>query len=302
MVSLKKWWQNNWAQDKDPSNGEAPVWNSVTQRWEPTAVAAGSSLDFVPVADSSGTTIVNKANPVVGAGTMRVLDFPADTAAIAFLLAGDVFPRFILTADGRLSVGDGTHNPYSADSAQMYRYPGGAPGMQLALDPGLGNYTVIMSSPNGTDVGYFFASDGATELDLETTDGSHVHVQAGAGYTNIEILASPTQVDNPLFVVRNSDNSEIFRINTARIGLYGVTPAARAAAYTQTYATAARVNPAATALAVATTPAALVSYGYTQAQADAIPVAINALEADLLAMKKLVNALIDDSQAIGISQ
>ncbi len=71
--------------------------------------------------------------------------------------------------------------------------------------------------------------------------------------------------------------------------------------YTQTYATAARTNPAMTATAVATTAAALAAYGYSQAQADSIPVAINALTVDLLAVKQLVNGIVDDLQAKGLA-
>lgn len=77
--------------------------------------------------------------------------------------------------------------------------------------------------------------------------------------------------------------------------------------YTLTYSTAARVVPAATAVAVATTGSSVGAatnanvYGFTtSAQADAIPVAINALEADNLALKKLVVALVNDLQAAGI--
>lgn len=74
-------------------------------------------------------------------------------------------------------------------------------------------------------------------------------------------------------------------------------------AYTQTYTTADRVHPAATAGAVAATAATNVApFGYlTAAQADAIPIAVNAIEADLLVVKKLVNALIDDLQAKGLA-
>lgn len=73
-----------------------------------------------------------------------------------------------------------------------------------------------------------------------------------------------------------------------------------AAAYTQTYTTAARTVPDATVAAVVTTGAGLASYGFTQAQADAIPVAINALAADVLALKKVLTALIDDLQALNV--
>lgn len=72
-------------------------------------------------------------------------------------------------------------------------------------------------------------------------------------------------------------------------------------AYTQTYSTAARTVPNATVTTVATDAAALTSYGFTEAQANAIPVAINALAADVLALKKVVTALIDDLQAAGLA-
>jgi hypothetical protein len=76
------------------------------------------------------------------------------------------------------------------------------------------------------------------------------------------------------------------------------------AAYTQTYSTAARTVPNATVSSVATTAATQTTpYGYAgAAQADAIPVAINALAADVLALKKVITALIDDLQAAGIVQ
>lgn len=90
--------------------------------------------------------------------------------------------------------------------------------------------------------------------------------------------------------------------NSAVWGVYGVTPKVpRPAAYTQTYSAAARTVPAATVVAVATDAATqTVPFGYaSQAQADAIPVAVNANAADLLALKKVVNSIIDDLQAQG---
>lgn len=80
-------------------------------------------------------------------------------------------------------------------------------------------------------------------------------------------------------------------------------PTTPAAAYTKTYSTSARTVPNATVAAVATTGSTTSTpYGFsTSAQADAIPVAINALSADVLALKKLVVAIIDDLEAVGIS-
>ena len=79
-----------------------------------------------------------------------------------------------------------------------------------------------------------------------------------------------------------------------KLGLFGVTPVVRAAAYNQTaYSTAARATTAAVA---ATGASNSTPYGYTTAaQADAIVSSINNL-------KQLVNALIDDAQAYGLAQ
>ena len=86
------------------------------------------------------------------------------------------------------------------------------------------------------------------------------------------------------------------------VGFYGVGAVARPAAYSQTYATAARTQDAPTATSVATTAAGLASYGYAQAQANAIPVAINALIVDLANVKQVLNSVIDDMQANGLLQ
>jgi len=84
-------------------------------------------------------------------------------------------------------------------------------------------------------------------------------------------------------------------------GALGATAVVVPTAYTQTYSTAARTVDNATVAAIATTGATNSSpFGYTgAAQADAIPVGINALAADVLSLKKVLTALIDDLQAYG---
>ena len=86
----------------------------------------------------------------------------------------------------------------------------------------------------------------------------------------------------------------------------GATPATttvhgltRQAAYTQTFATAARTHPAAAQTAVATTGATAVTpNGYTTAaQANDIVTQLNRARDDIAALKQLVNAVIDDLQA-----
>jgi hypothetical protein len=72
--------------------------------------------------------------------------------------------------------------------------------------------------------------------------------------------------------------------------------------YTQTYATADTTVPTATAAAVATTAATNSSpYGFSQTQADAIVTNVNALVADSLQNRKLLNSIIDTLQALGLA-
>lgn len=86
-------------------------------------------------------------------------------------------------------------------------------------------------------------------------------------------------------------------------GFFNVTPVTRPTAYTQTYATADKTHANATAAAVATTGATSTTpFGYAEAQANAIVTNLNAVIADHLDTKQLVNSVIDDLQALGLVQ
>jgi UDP-N-acetyl-D-mannosaminuronic acid transferase (WecB/TagA/CpsF family) len=69
--------------------------------------------------------------------------------------------------------------------------------------------------------------------------------------------------------VPQSDGLQIGSSASALVGFYGATPAVQRSGAAQA--------------AVVTTPAALTSYGYTQAQADAIVVLLNEIRATLVA-------------------
>ncbi len=97
-------------------------------------------------------------------------------------------------------------------------------------------------------------------------------------------------------------NPAVTKSSTTTWGVYNVTAVTRPAAYTLTFATAAsRVLAADTAVAVATTAAGTVTpNGYTTAaQANAIPVGINALIVDLDVTKTVLKQVIADLQAQG---
>jgi hypothetical protein len=71
--------------------------------------------------------------------------------------------------------------------------------------------------------------------------------------------------------------------------------------YTQTYATAARTVPAATALTPPAGGTGATAGAYdTAGNRDLMIASITATQADLLALKQVVNGLIDDLQAAGL--
>lgn len=126
----------------------------------------------------------------------------------------------------------------------------------------------------------------------------------------IGVSGAPVKV----LVLRNEDRGDIgvqaganivgaLNHDGSTVGLYGVTPAARPSAYTQTYATATRTHSNPTASAVATTAATSTSpFGYAEAQANAIVAAVNALIVDVANVKQVLNSVIDDDQTLGLKQ
>lgn len=99
---------------------------------------------------------------------------------------------------------------------------------------------------------------------------------------------------------------------TQKIGFYGATPIVRPSAYTQTYSTASKTVPALTSATLtdntggtATTTLAAIEATYTQATIRnalaSLASQINKLNADVLADKKVITALIDDLQALGFT-
>lgn len=104
------------------------------------------------------------------------------------------------------------------------------------------------------------------------------------------------------FQIGSTTGTKFGTATTQKLAFWNATPIVRPSAYTQTYSTASKTVANNTAVSVDTTAATNIApYGYTtQAQADAIITAINALLVDMTEVKKNVNAIIDDQQAIGL--
>jgi hypothetical protein len=137
----------------------------------------------------------------------------------------------------------------------------------------------------------------------DATVGDDLTVTGDATVGATLAVTGAASVGGALSVTGASNLAGALNHDGTTVGFYGTTPAAQPGAYTQTYSTPARVVPAATATAVATTAATNSSpYGFTQAQADALVAAVNALIVDVLALRKVNNALIDDLQSVGLAQ
>ena len=149
-----------------------------------------------------------------------------------------------------------------------------------------------------------FGQNTRWRLKSSTTDDRTVAIN----YITWVVATDASRTARVVHTVYDTAEREAFRIeangSAAMIGFLGAAAIARPTAYTQTYATATRTHNNVTSAAVATTAATQTTpWGYgSQAQADAIPVAINAVAADLLNLKQLVNSLIDDGQSFGLLQ
>lgn len=230
-----------------------------------------------------------------------------DTAAPVTAYNGGTGTQAVPTAN-QLPYGDGTGAYAPTAFTALPIFTSTTPGIAPASGGGAKNFLradAVYASPVAGSAGQvqFNSSSAFAASSTMTTDGAGLlTLKAIAGNTATTTIDAASA---GLLNLRAGNTSTAISITnsgaTTQIGLYGTPPVGQAAAYTLTYSTAARTVPAATATTVATTAATLIAYGYTQAQADSIPVAINALEADVLALKKVIVALINDSSmSLGI--
>ena len=101
-----------------------------------------------------------------------------------------------------------------------------------------------------------------------------------------------------------NDGNTILRLaNGSKLGFFGVTTVVRATAYTQTYATADKTHDAITSADFPAGGAGAAAGGWdTAANRDAAITRFNALRAEVIDLKNLVNSVIDDLQAYGLMQ
>lgn len=104
-------------------------------------------------------------------------------------------------------------------------------------------------------------------------------------------------------VLNATTGTKIGTATTQKLGFWNATPIVQPSAYTQTYATADKTHANFTSADLATTAATQTTpWGFaSQAQADNIATQVNLLRADVADLKQLVNAIIDDLQAMGLA-
>lgn len=147
-------------------------------------------------------------------------------------------------------------------------------------------------------------SNGDLFAELET-DGTFLFLGSGFAQTSVGLplfaLDNQTTTLTALAGTRIGVITKYVDSTHVRAAIEGFEGVATAGAYTQTYSTATKTVPAATQLTPPAGGTGATGGAYDNAtNRDLMIASITAGAADLLALKKVVNALIDDLQAAGI--
>lgn len=169
---------------------------------EPAWAAGGGGGDFVPIGDptmiATGSTVLS-----LSADAVAWTEFPANTSAMAFGLAGDSFPRVVFDGQGDVYFGDGTVDPTtgagsilqngaligftSVEGVGLQTTGAGASGISLD-DTGSGGGGVTITSDNGPV--QITAANGLGLVDDSTTGIGLVESGAGPITLTAGTLAS----------------------------------------------------------------------------------------------------------------
>lgn len=186
------------------------------------------------------------------------------------------------------------------------------------LGVGVFDVQIAGSVPSVTNNNVFINCGGNTPLLIDA--GSHHTIVIGGNYTlsngggTIELRTTGTEGLKLSGGSLYGDTATIkgaFDHDGTTFGAYGVAPATRPTAYTQTYATATKTNANPTAAALTVSDGAGTNDGTIGAiTADASVIAavqelaaqINKLIADVANNKQLINSVIDDGQILGLLQ
>lgn len=277
-------------QTKFPDAADAPDCAVATDtRLGFMSAADKTKLDGLVGPDVPATRMIATTAPLTGGG-----DLSADRT-LAITAATDVAPGSMAAADkAKLDA----IAPGTAADTRIVATSSGNQRVVLGPDPTFPQYGGVWMGITEAQITDANAVLEASSLGDVFLNAGRTAAGAGNRSINLEFDGGTLPSDSAFIALRTAAPG-----NQVQISFFGKLPTVPLpAAFTMTYALNSRVNAALTAAAVVTTPAALVSYGYTQAQADSIPVAINALIADVLNIKKVLTQILQDLQAYGLEQ
>jgi hypothetical protein len=167
-----------------------------------------------------------------------------------------------------------------------------------------------LASPTftGTVAGVTKAMVGLTNADDTTDAGKPVSTAQQTALNLKANLAAPSFTGNVTISANNiiTDTTTGMQIGTGatqKLGFYGVAPAVRPTALTQTYSTASSTHSAVTQLAAPAGGTGIAAGGWSSAaNRDLAITSINAARTDIANLKQFVNQIVDQLQAIGLLQ
>lgn len=285
------------------SNRKLEVRSTTTQqRWS----YDGSNYAEVTVASDGKMTITNTGSQVgIGNGVN-----PSGTQATAMGYSSQATGTNA-TAVGASASASGNYSVALGTSASA----GGLGSVAIGSSASASGANEFVCGATGAEINNVYFGGGKTAVSpsgwsLNGTGGSGTNI-AGGSLTLAGGKATGNAVGGSVKLQASTAGSSgttlqslatVAEFGPAKIGFYGATPVARASAYTQTYATAVRTVP--DALTDSTTGSAGTTLNNVGATFNQSTLNNNfaTLNARLLEAMKLINSLIDDSQAIGIAQ
>ena len=270
--------------------------------------ATGSTIPTAAIETSWG----GATNPQIGIGVIRdalkaniLMDYNGDTFirngstnSVVVYRNGQVGIGVTNTTAGRLLWGQYSTAATTADF--RWEQTDNTSGSSHAL------HSIIVGGASSGDPFINFRVAGATDwsigIDNSVANDPFVLARSGTlGTTNIAsfLAGSVTLADPYDIVLGTTTGTKIGTATTQKLGFWNTAPVARAAAYTQTYATATRTH----ANITATTPSAYAAgaNGYsTGAKAQEVHAAVVAHQTDIANVKQVLNQVIDDLQLYGL--
>lgn len=273
-------------------------------------------LDFGPNITSTSGTVDNMYG-------MLFLPRLETTSNVAVANAYGMYVRLdnVSTAGSTVAMYQGIHlaAPVGSVTAKYSLYIEDLAGMVILGD---GN-DIMLGSTTGTKIGYLatekLAFFGATPIvqplataDLGTVLSNLGLRAAGTAYPittsgavqftgGVTISTTNLTITDKDIVLSTGTGTKIGTSATQKLGFFNATPIVRGTAFTQTYSTASHTHADVTQLAAPAGGTGTAAGGWdTAANRNLAITSINAAKTDIANIKQVLNALIDDLQALGL--